>query len=82
MSSRCDYCRGTTAPCPHWFFDSEQHASADDLDDALAYELANQPRALSPDIDRWTRRVASLARRLRARRDREGLTAPMRRAPR
>lgn len=56
--------------------------SADVLDDELAYELANQPRSLSPDLVPWAKRIARLSERLRAQRDREALTAPMRRAAR
>jgi hypothetical protein len=56
--------------------------SADTLDDALAHELGNQPRSLSPDLVPWAKRVARLSQRLRAQRDREGLTSPMRKAAR
>lgn len=56
--------------------------TSDRLDDALAHELANQPRSLSPDLVPWAKRIARLSRRLREQRDREGLTAPMRRAAR
>jgi hypothetical protein len=56
--------------------------SADELDDALMAALTSQPRSLSPDLEPWARRIARLSRRLRTQRDREGLTAPMRRAPR
>lgn len=56
--------------------------TADDLDDALARELDNQPRPLSPDLEPWARRIARLSRRLRLQREEEGLTAPMRRAGR
>lgn len=61
---------------------SEGLRRADDLDDALAEHLANQPRRLSPDLVPWARRVSRLSKRLREQRDREGLTAPMRKAGR